>query len=100
LGSALIQLSRLKSGLSQAKLAAQAGVPATMISAYERGRRHPTLETLMKLLAAAGFELRLHLAPLDDHDATLAENQAGWSEADRDRHERRMEAWRRAVMVR
>jgi hypothetical protein len=30
------------------------------------------LPTLQRLLAAAGFELRLHLTPLDPHDETLA----------------------------
>lgn len=47
-----------------------------MISAYERDRRQPTLATLLRLLKAAGFELRMHLAPYDDHDDVLAEWEA------------------------
>jgi len=39
LSSALLQLARLKAGMSQRELAEQAGVPITMISAYERDQR-------------------------------------------------------------
>jgi transcriptional regulator with XRE-family HTH domain len=62
----LLRLARLTSGLSQGRLAASAGVPATMISAYEREKRQPTLPTLLRLLNAAGFDLRMQLVPLDD----------------------------------
>ena len=70
--SALLQLARLKAGMSQRELAERAGVPVTMISAYERDRRQPTLATLLRLLRAAGFDLRLHLAAYDPHDETPA----------------------------
>ena len=43
-----------------------------MISAYERDQRQPTLSTLLRLLRAAGFDLRLHLAAYDPHDDILA----------------------------
>lgn len=65
--------ARLKAGLSQSELAERAGIPRTMVSAYEHGRRQATLPTLMRLLKAAGFELRMHLAPYDDHDDVLRE---------------------------
>ncbi|HEX9645004.1 MAG TPA: helix-turn-helix transcriptional regulator [Acidimicrobiia bacterium] len=68
----LLRTARDRAGLSQADVAKQAGVTQQAISAYETGRREPTLPTLQRLLAAAGFELRLHLAPLDHHDETLA----------------------------
>ncbi len=51
--------------MSQRELAERAGVPITMISAYERDLRQPTLTTLLRLLHAAGFDLRLHLAAYD-----------------------------------
>lgn len=69
----LLQYARLKAGLSQSELAQRAGVSRTMVSAYEHGRRQATLPTLMRLLKAAGFELRMHLAPYDDHDDILRE---------------------------
>jgi transcriptional regulator with XRE-family HTH domain len=56
--AALLQLARLKSGLTQTKLAQRAGVPATMVSAYERDLRQPTVPTLLRLLRAAGFDHR------------------------------------------
>jgi transcriptional regulator with XRE-family HTH domain len=67
----LLQLARLKSGLSQGRVADLAGVPATMISAYERDKRQPTLPTLLRLLNAAGFDLRMQLVPLADHENVL-----------------------------
>ena len=72
-GPGLLHYARLKAGLSQSGLAERAGIPRTMVSAYEHGRRQATLPTLMRLLKAAGFELRMHLAPYDDHDDVLRE---------------------------
>jgi transcriptional regulator with XRE-family HTH domain len=72
-GAGLLRYARLKAGLSQSELAERAGVPRTMVSAYERDRRQATLPTLMRLLKAAGFELRMQLAPYDDHDDVLRE---------------------------
>jgi transcriptional regulator with XRE-family HTH domain len=95
--SALLQLARLKAGMSQRELAERAGVPVTMISAYERDQRQPTLATLLRLLRAAGFDLRLHLAAYDPHDEILAGLEASRSEAERDRRDRQLRAWRDAV---
>ena len=94
--AALLQLARLKAGLTQRELAERAGVPPTMISAYERGKRQPTLDTLFRLLRAAGFDLRMHLEPLDDHDDVLAELEAARNDRERARRDRQIEAWRRA----
>jgi uncharacterized protein len=97
--SALLQLARLKADMSQRELADRAGVPVTMISAYERDQRQPTLATLLRLLRAAGFDLRLHLAAYDRHDEILAGLDAGRSEAERRDRDRQIEAWREAVPV-
>lgn len=99
LSSALLQLARLKAALSQRELAERAGVPVTMISAYERDQRQPTLATLLRLLRAAGFDLRLHLAAYDPHDEILAGLEAGRSEAQRRDRDWQVEAWREAVPV-
>jgi len=95
--SALLQLARLKAGLSQRELAERAGVPVTMISAYERDQRQPTLGTLLRLLRAAGFDLRLQLAAHDPHDDVLARLEAGRSQADRQARDRQLQTWREAV---
>jgi transcriptional regulator with XRE-family HTH domain len=97
--AALLQLARIKSGLSQRALAERAGVPATMISAYERGRREPTLSTLLRLLAAGGFELRMHLAAVDPHDAVLAALEKRRPPRERAIRDRELAAWRRAKLV-
>jgi transcriptional regulator with XRE-family HTH domain len=97
--SALLQLARLKTGMSQRELAERAGVPVTMISAYERDQRQPTLATLLRLLRAAGFDLRLHLAAYDPHDEILAGLEAGRSESERHHRDRQLQAWRQAVPV-
>lgn len=95
--SALLQLARLKSGMSQRELAERAGVPVTMISAYERDQRQPSLTTLLRLIHAAGFDLRLHLAAYDPHDDILAGLEAGRSESERLRRDRQLQAWRQAT---
>jgi transcriptional regulator with XRE-family HTH domain len=95
--SALLQLARLKAGLTQRELAERAGVPVTMISAYERDLRQPTLATLLRLLRAGGFDLRLHLAAHDPHDEILDRLEAGRSEAEREQRDRQLQAWRQAV---
>jgi uncharacterized protein len=97
--AALLQLARIRSGLSQGQLSERARVPATMISAYERDRRQPTLPTLMRLLRAAGFDLSMHLVPSDPHDDILAELESRRGPRDRRRRDRQIEAWRNAESV-
>jgi len=48
-----------RSGLSQAELARRAGLPRSVINVYARGRREPSAGALVRLAAAAGFELSL-----------------------------------------
>ena len=64
-------MARQKAGLSQRQFAESAGLTQQSISSYETGRKDPSLETLKRLLAAAGFEMRIRLEPIDDHDAAL-----------------------------
>jgi transcriptional regulator with XRE-family HTH domain len=54
---ALLRTVRRRQGLTQAQLAARAGTSQPVVSAYERGRRDPTFETLRRLVAAAGERL-------------------------------------------
>jgi hypothetical protein len=68
-----------------------------MISAYERDQRQPTLTTLLRLLRAAGFDLRLHLAAYDPHDDILAGLEADRSESERRRRDGQLQAWRHAT---
>ena len=68
---ALLQEARRQAGLTQAELARRAGVPQSTVAKIERGRRDPSLSTLERLVRAAGLELRVQLAPRDDHDLQL-----------------------------
>jgi transcriptional regulator with XRE-family HTH domain len=63
-------MARRQSGLTQAALAARAGTSQAAISAYESGRRSPSVDTLCRVLDAAGFEVRMRLAKPDTHDAS------------------------------
>lgn len=70
----LLVEARRAVGLGQAALARKAGVPRSVLNAYERGNRQPGADAFASILAAAGFELRL--APRIDRERnarTLAE---------------------------
>jgi len=66
LGSALRRL-RMHRGLRQYEAARSAGVTKAMLSAYETGKRNPSIRTLDSLLAALDASLGdLHLALVAD----------------------------------
>jgi uncharacterized protein len=66
--SGLIADIRRTTGLSQAELARRAGMQSSVLSAYARGRRQPSVESLARIAEAAGLELQL--APRADRAAT------------------------------
>lgn len=72
----LIRMARRQAGLTQEALAQRAATSQAALSAYERGRRSPSVETLVRILAAAGFELRARLSTPDTHDATRQLSEA------------------------
>ena len=53
----LLRRARRGAGISQAELAFRAGVAQSVVSAYEAGRRQPSLPTLARLIDAAGADL-------------------------------------------
>ena len=56
-GAELLVSVRRAAGLSQDELAGRAGTSRTAVSAYEHGRKSPSLDTVDRLVAAAGFDL-------------------------------------------
>jgi transcriptional regulator with XRE-family HTH domain len=48
---------RLRAGRTQADVAAAVGIPATVLSAYERGRRQPGLETAGRIIEVLGYRI-------------------------------------------
>jgi transcriptional regulator with XRE-family HTH domain len=68
---ALLRQARKRAGLSQVDLAGRAGVTQSVISAYESGRRQPSIPALARLIDAAGFELTLGLRRSSGHRRRL-----------------------------
>jgi transcriptional regulator with XRE-family HTH domain len=58
-----LRRARLAAGLTQRELAALAGTSQATVSAYESGRKQPSVATLGRLLAACGRRLQV-AAPL------------------------------------
>jgi transcriptional regulator with XRE-family HTH domain len=59
----LIRRVREEQGLSLRDLATRAGTSHSALAAYEAGRKVPTVDTLDRIVRAAGFELAAQLAP-------------------------------------
>lgn len=85
LAGALLRSTRGRAGLSQRAFADLIGIAQPTLSAYEAGRRQPTLPMLLGLLRKAGFDLRLEVVEHDDHDGVLAEWESSLDESTRGR---------------
>ena len=81
--------ARLRAGLSQSELARRAGVPQSVVSEYEAGKRQPALPTLSRLVAATGHELTLGLERRDPTVRGLPDSPLG----------RRVRRHRRALLA-
>ncbi len=57
-----LRAARLRAGLTQADLAARTGTSQATLSAYENGRKDPSVATLSRLLAATGARLAVEPA--------------------------------------
>ena len=57
--AALLRSARKAAHLSQTDLARRAGVAQSVVSAYESGRREPSLPTLARLIDATGHQLEI-----------------------------------------
>src|SRR5580698_255320 len=65
-GDLIAQIRRV-SNLSQAELARRSGFQSSVLSAYEHGRRQPSVAALARIARAAGLEPTI--SPLSDADA-------------------------------
>lgn len=59
----LIEVARRRAGLTQEELAERAATSRPTLSAYESGRKSPTLATAERILHVAGFVLSLDSRP-------------------------------------
>jgi predicted transcriptional regulator len=57
----VLEVARSGAGLSQRKLAVEAGTAQSVVARIELGQTSPTFRTLEQLVRAAGFELELAL---------------------------------------
>ncbi|MBM3683669.1 MAG: helix-turn-helix transcriptional regulator [Actinobacteria bacterium] len=64
LSGGLLRRLRQRAGLSQAEVARRAGIVPTVLNAYERGRRQPSLEAAGRIIDAMGYEVHV-TRPLD-----------------------------------
>lgn len=72
----LIREARLRAGLSQQELAAVSGKDRTVIARWEQGIVAPSIDTLVELVRACGFDIPLEFAPYDPGpDERVAEIQ-------------------------
>jgi hypothetical protein len=55
----LIGQIRRESGLSQAEIARRTGIHSSVLSAYEHGRRQPSVAALARIAAAADQQVRV-----------------------------------------
>jgi transcriptional regulator with XRE-family HTH domain len=71
----LIREARLRAGLSQYELAERSGRDRSVIARWEQGAVAPSIETLIELVRACGFDLPLELVPYDaSHGERLRKN--------------------------
>ena len=73
----LLKRARVSAQLSQTDVARRAGVAQSVISAYESGRREPSLSTLERLVHATGHRLVLELERSSDYPPGLPDTPLG-----------------------
>ena len=63
--ASLIREARLRAGLTQAEVAERTGRDRSVIARWEQAVVAPSVETLIELVRACGFDLPLELEPYD-----------------------------------
>ena len=71
----MIREARLRAGLTQTELARRAGRDRSVVARWEQGVVSPSVETLVELVRACGFDLPLELVAYDtEGDRRLEKN--------------------------
>ena len=79
--AATLREARKRAGLTQAALAARTGTSQATVSAYESGRKDPSVETFSRLLSATGS--RLVVEPVSRRQAVVRPSAARHARAGR-----------------
>jgi transcriptional regulator with XRE-family HTH domain len=58
-----LQRARAEAGLSLRELARRAGTSHATLSAYEQGKKMPSVETFLRILRACGYAVDIELSP-------------------------------------
>jgi len=82
-GGQLLREARRRAGLTQRQLASRAGVTQPTIARIERGQVEASLERVLELVRAAGFDLEVRVVPLDEDALALAEQNLARSPDER-----------------
>jgi transcriptional regulator with XRE-family HTH domain len=72
-GGPLIREARLRAGLTQDQLAERTGRERSVIARWEQGAVSPSIDNLLTVVHACGFELPLVLVPRDTSRDELLE---------------------------
>jgi len=59
----LLQEARVRAALTQRALARRAGTTQSVVARIENGQTNPTVDTIERLLSAAGFTVAMELVP-------------------------------------
>jgi transcriptional regulator with XRE-family HTH domain len=71
----LIREARLRAGLTQYELAERSGRERSVIARWEQGAVSPSVDNLLEVIRACGFDLPLALVPLENsRDERLEKN--------------------------
>jgi transcriptional regulator with XRE-family HTH domain len=66
-GADLIREARLRAGLTQQELAQRSGRERSVIARWEQGAVSPSVDNLLEVIQACGFDLPLVLVPRQTH---------------------------------
>lgn len=72
-GGQFVREARRRAGLTQRQLASRTGVSQAAVARIESGQTGASLERIVQLVRACGFDLDIHLVPLDEDLLALAE---------------------------
>jgi transcriptional regulator with XRE-family HTH domain len=72
-GAALIREARLRAGFTQTELAERTGRERSVIARWEQGAVSPSVDNLLAVVHACGFEIPLVLVPRDTSQDELLE---------------------------
>jgi transcriptional regulator with XRE-family HTH domain len=82
-GGQLVREARRRAGMTQRQLASRAGVTQPTVARIERGEVEASLERVLELVRAAGFDLEVRVVPLDEDAFALAEQNLARSPDER-----------------